>query len=91
MRPHSRRLVAEKFSGWAQRWHLALYHPGLGEIGEVFALCDGPIHGKQSRVKLEMIDVSATLGRLMPPGINVNNRCRRRPIPCARAQTTRLG
>jgi hypothetical protein len=55
-------------------WHLALYHLELGEIDEVLALFDGPIHGERSPVVLDMIDASAMLWRLHLRGINVGQR-----------------
>src|SRR5262249_7834662 len=36
-------------------WHLALYHLDLGEIDEVLALFDGPIHGARSKVVLDLV------------------------------------
>jgi len=55
-------------------WHLALYHLELGEIDEVLALFDGPIHGERSPLVLDMIDASALLWRLQLRGINVGQR-----------------
>jgi hypothetical protein len=55
-------------------WHLALYHLELGEIDEVLALFDGPIHGERSTVVLDMIDASALLWRLQLRGIDVGQR-----------------
>ena len=55
-------------------WHLALFHLGLDEVGEVLALFDGPIHGKQSTLVLEMIDASALLWRLQLRGVDVGDR-----------------
>ena len=55
-------------------WHVALFHLGLDEIDEVFALFDGPINGNGSKVILEMIDASAMLWRLHLRGVNVGNR-----------------
>lgn len=55
-------------------WHLALYHLELGEIDEVLALFDGPIHGARSTVVLDMIDASALLWRLQLRGVNVGSR-----------------
>ncbi len=55
-------------------WHLALYHLELGEIDEVLALFDGPIHGDRSTVVLNMIDTSAMLWRLHLRGIDVGRR-----------------
>jgi hypothetical protein len=55
-------------------WHLALYHLELGEIDEVLALFDGPIHGERSTVVLDMIDASALLWRLHLRGIDVGRR-----------------
>lgn len=55
-------------------WHLALYHLELGEIDEVLALFDGPIHGERSTVVMDMIDASAMLWRLHLRGIDVGQR-----------------
>jgi hypothetical protein len=55
-------------------WHLALFHLGLDEVGEVLALFDGPIYGKKSSVVLEMIDASAMLWRLHLRGVDAGNR-----------------
>ena len=55
-------------------WHVALFHLGLEEIDEVFALYDGPIYGNRSKVILEMIDASAMLWRLHLRGVNVGDR-----------------
>jgi len=55
-------------------WHLALYHLELGEIDEVLALFDGPIHGERSTMVLDMIDASALLWRLHLRGIDVGRR-----------------
>jgi hypothetical protein len=64
----------ESFFAVHNWWHLALYHLDLGEIDEVLRLYDGPIHGNQSTVILEMVDASAMLWRLMLRGIDVGNR-----------------
>ena len=55
-------------------WHLALYHLELGEIDQVLALFDGPIHGARSTVVLDMIDAAALLWRLSLRGIDVGER-----------------
>lgn len=55
-------------------WHLALFHLELGEIDEVLALFDGPIHGERSTMVLDMIDASALLWRLHLRGIDVGPR-----------------
>lgn len=68
--------------GWARDsflqvhnwWHLALYHLELGEIDEVLALFDGPIHGARSTVVLDMVDASALLWRLHLRGVDVGER-----------------
>ena len=57
-------------------WHLALFHLGLDEIGDVLELFDGPIFGNRSSVVLEMIDASALLWRLHLRGVNVGDRWR---------------
>jgi hypothetical protein len=55
-------------------WHLALFHLELGEIDEVLALFDGPIHGERSTMVLDMVDASALLWRLHLRGIDVGQR-----------------
>ena len=55
-------------------WHLALFHLELGEIDEVLARFDGPIHGERSTVVLDMVDASALLWRLHLRGIDVGQR-----------------
>lgn len=55
-------------------WHLALYHLELGEIDEVLALFDGPIHGERSTLALDLVDASAMLWRLQLRGIDVGQR-----------------
>ncbi len=64
----------ESFFAVHNWWHLALYHLDLGEIDEVLALYDGPIHGAHSTIVLEMIDASAMLWRLHLRGIDVGAR-----------------
>lgn len=69
-------------------WHVALFHLELGEIDEVLALFDGPIHGERSTVVLDMIDASAMLWRLYLRGIDVGSRWQTvadgwSPIACA--------
>jgi len=55
-------------------WHWALFHLDLGEIDEVLALFDGPIHGSRSAVTVDLIDASAMLWRLELRGIDVKSR-----------------
>jgi hypothetical protein len=55
-------------------WHWALFHLDLGEIDEVLALFDGPIHGSRSTVTVDLIDASALLWRLQLLGIDVRSR-----------------
>ncbi|UCV20033.1 tetratricopeptide repeat protein [Ferribacterium limneticum] len=55
-------------------WHLALFHLELGEIDEVLALFDGPIHGERSTMVLDMIDASALLWRLHLRGVDLGQR-----------------
>jgi hypothetical protein len=55
-------------------WHLALFHLGRDEVGEVLALFDGPIYGKASNVVLDMVDASALLWRLHLRGIDIGDR-----------------
>jgi hypothetical protein len=55
-------------------WHLALYHLELGEIDDVLALFDGPIHGPRSPMVVDLIDASALLWRLHLRGVDVGDR-----------------
>lgn len=55
-------------------WHLALFHLGVDEVGEVLALFDGPIYGKTSNVVLDMVDASALLWRLHLLGVEIGDR-----------------
>jgi hypothetical protein len=55
-------------------WHLAIFHLGIDEVGEVLDLFDGPIYGKRSSIVLEMIDASALLWRLHLRGVDVGDR-----------------
>jgi tetratricopeptide (TPR) repeat protein len=55
-------------------WHLALFHLGLGEVGEVLALYDGPIYGDRSDMPINMVDAAALLWRLHLRGVNVGPR-----------------
>lgn len=55
-------------------WHLALFHLDRGEVGEVLALFDGPIHGARSPVVFDLIDASALLWRLELMGVAVGAR-----------------
>jgi hypothetical protein len=55
-------------------WHLGLFHLGLEQIDEVFALVDQRILGSRSSVVLDMIDASALLWRLQLRGIDVGER-----------------
>ena len=64
----------ESFFAVHNWWHLALFHLGLDEVGEVLTLFDGPIYGKRSAVVLEMIDASALLWRLQLHGVDVGHR-----------------
>jgi len=64
----------ESFFAVHNWWHLALFHLGLDEVGEVLTLFDGPIYGKRSAVVLEMIDASALLWQLQLHGVDVGHR-----------------
>jgi tetratricopeptide (TPR) repeat protein len=55
-------------------WHWALFHLDLGEIEQVLALFDGPIHGPRSAVTVDLIDASALLWRLALQGVDVKGR-----------------
>ena len=55
-------------------WHKALYHIGLGQVGDALALYDGPIRKDRSVVALDMIDASALLWRLHASGHEVGDR-----------------
>ena len=74
--------MRERQPHWAQDnflavhngWHWALFHLDRGEIDEVLALFDGPIHGSRSTVTVDLIDASALLWRLQLLGIDVRSR-----------------
>lgn len=55
-------------------WHVALYHLELGDTDAALALFDGPVHGGQSSVVLDLIDASALLWRLHLRGVDVGER-----------------
>lgn len=55
-------------------WHLALFHMGLGDTGEVLRLYDGPIYGEGSTMAFDMVDASALLWRLKLRGVDVGDR-----------------
>jgi tetratricopeptide (TPR) repeat protein len=55
-------------------WHLALFHLGLGEVGEALALVDERILAGASPVVMNMIDASAMLWRLQLQGVDVGTR-----------------
>lgn len=55
-------------------WHLALFHLGRGETGEVLWLYDGAIAPKENGLVLEYIDASALLWRLLLRGIDAGGR-----------------
>jgi hypothetical protein len=64
----------ESFFARHNWWHVALFHLGLDEVGEVLTLFDGPIYGRASTVVLDMIDASALLWRLHLRGVDVGDR-----------------
>jgi tetratricopeptide (TPR) repeat protein len=55
-------------------WHLALFHLGLGETGEVLRLFDGPIFGEPSNRAFDMLDAASMLWRLDMLGVDVGDR-----------------
>jgi tetratricopeptide (TPR) repeat protein len=55
-------------------WHLALFHLGLDQIDEVYALLDERVLGGASPVVMDMIDASAMLWRLQLRGLDVGQR-----------------
>ena len=55
-------------------WHVALYHLELGDTEAALAMCDGPVHGGQSGLVLDLIDASALLWRLHLRGVDVGAR-----------------
>ncbi len=56
-------------------WHLALFHLGLGQVGEVLDLYDGPIWAShQSALAFDTVDASALLWRLKLRGVDVEDR-----------------
>ena len=74
MRANSDGWSRDSFFAVHNWWHLALFHLGLDELEEVFALFDGPIYGKTSNVVLDMVDASALLWRLHLRGVDVGDR-----------------
>ena len=74
MRANPEAWTKESFLQVHNWWHLALFHFELGEVGEVFALYDGPIFGARSKVALNMVDASAILWRLALGGIDAGGR-----------------
>jgi len=55
-------------------WHLALHHLAQGDVTEVLALYDGPIHGHRPEIHVELVDASALLWRLWLQGVDVGPR-----------------
>jgi hypothetical protein len=55
-------------------WHLALFHLGLGEMGAVLELYDGPIYGEGSTLAFDMVDAAALLWRLHLRGADLGDR-----------------
>lgn len=55
-------------------WHLALHHLAQGDVPEVLALYDGPIHGHRPEIHVELVDASALLWRLWLKGVDVEPR-----------------
>ncbi len=55
-------------------WHLALYHYELGDHAAVLDLYDGPIHGGQPTIALNLVDASAILWRLHLGGTDAGAR-----------------
>ena len=55
-------------------WHLALHHLAQGDVPEVLALYDGPIHGHRPEVHVELVDASALLWRLWLRGVDTGPR-----------------
>ncbi len=74
MRANTDNWARDSFFAVHNWWHVALFHLGLDEVGEVLALFGGPVYGKASNIVLEMIDASALLWRLHLRGVNVGNR-----------------
>lgn len=74
MRANSDAWARESFFAVHNWWHLALFHLGLDEVGEVLALFDGPIYGKASNVVLDMVDATALLWRLHLQGVETGDR-----------------
>lgn len=55
-------------------WHLALFHLGLGETGEVLRIYDGPLWGEQSDMAFDMADAASLLWRLSLRETDVGDR-----------------
>jgi len=74
MREDVRRWTDESFFATHNWWHLALFHLGLGQTGEVLSLYDGPLWGSRSTLAFDMVDASALLWRLHLLGVDVGDR-----------------
>jgi hypothetical protein len=77
MRTEATGWQAESFFAVHNWWHTALFHLGLGEVGEALALYDGPIFGETSTLAFDMVDAAALLWRLQLQGVDVGDRWRR--------------
>jgi hypothetical protein len=64
----------ESFFAVHNWWHLALFHLGLDDVGEVLKLYDGPIYGTPSSMAFDMVDAAAILWRLKLRGVEVGDR-----------------
>jgi tetratricopeptide (TPR) repeat protein len=89
MRERQRHWAEDNFLAVHNWWHWALFHLDLGEIDEVLALFDGPIHGSRSTVTVDLIDASALLWRLQLLGTDVRSRWE--TVACAWRMAARPG
>jgi hypothetical protein len=74
MRAAPQAWTQESFFAVHNWWHLALFHLGLGEEGEVLALYDAQIRAEPSPLAFDMVDAAALLWRLHLRGIDVGGR-----------------
>src|SRR5215469_12763471 len=74
MRATPQAWTQESFFAVHNWWHLALFHLGLGETGEVLALYDEKIRAEPSPLAFDMVDAAALLWRLHLKGVDVGAR-----------------
>ncbi len=74
IRGRERHWAQDNFFAIHNWWHLALMYLDQGDVDEVLALFDGPIHGTRSTIALDLVDASALLWRLKLRGVDVGSR-----------------